>query len=86
MRLLFDQNLSHRLLGAIDDLFPGSLHIRLLGLAEADDLTIWNHAKQHNLLSSSPKAPIIRTGTNSVERLQRLSGSDVAMHPSIKCT
>ena len=28
MRLLFDQNLSHRLLGSLDDLFPGSLHVR----------------------------------------------------------
>jgi len=40
MRLLFDQNLSHRLLESLDDLFPGSLHVRLLGLAEADDLMI----------------------------------------------
>ena len=50
MRLLLDQNLSHRLLDALDDLFPGSLHVRLLGLAEADDLTIWNYAKDHDLI------------------------------------
>jgi predicted nuclease of predicted toxin-antitoxin system len=42
MKLLFDQNLSHRLLTELGDLFPGSLHVRLLGLAEADDLQIWN--------------------------------------------
>ena len=34
MRLLFDQNLSHRLLAALDDLFPASLHVRLLGMAD----------------------------------------------------
>jgi predicted nuclease of predicted toxin-antitoxin system len=27
------------------DLFPGSSQVRLLGLAEADDRTIWQHAK-----------------------------------------
>jgi len=50
MRLLFDQNLSHRLLSALEDLFPSSLHIRFLGLAEADDLSIWNYAKDHQLI------------------------------------
>ena len=50
MRLLFDQNLSHRLLSALNDLFPESLHVRMLGLAEADDLTIWNYAIDHDLI------------------------------------
>lgn len=50
MTLLFDQNLSHRLLAALEDLFPGSLHVRLLGLAEADDATIWDYAKTHGLI------------------------------------
>ena len=50
MKLLFDQNLSHRLLSALEDLFPGSLHVRFLGLADADDLTIWNYAKDHQLI------------------------------------
>ena len=50
MRILFDQNLSHRLLTALEDLFPDSLHVRLQGQAEADDLTIWNYAKEDNLV------------------------------------
>jgi predicted nuclease of predicted toxin-antitoxin system len=50
MRLLFDQNLSHRLIADLADLFPDSLHVRLLGLAEADDLTIWDYAKTHQLV------------------------------------
>ena len=33
MRLLFDQNLSFKLCQALVDLFPGSNHVRLLGLA-----------------------------------------------------
>jgi predicted nuclease of predicted toxin-antitoxin system len=37
MRLLLDQNLSHRLTVALADVFPGSMHVRDLGLAHADD-------------------------------------------------
>jgi predicted nuclease of predicted toxin-antitoxin system len=48
VRLLVDQNLSHRLLGLLDDLFPNSLHVRHLGLDQSDDLVIWNHAIHHN--------------------------------------
>ena len=50
MRLLFDQNLSHRLLAVLEDLFPNSLHVRLLGMDQADDLAIWNYALDHNLI------------------------------------
>jgi predicted nuclease of predicted toxin-antitoxin system len=50
MKLLLDQNPSHRLLPLLDDLFPASVHVRALGLAEADDLSIWNHAKEHGLI------------------------------------
>ena len=38
MKLLFDQNLSFKLCQALADLFPGSSQVRLLGLAEADDI------------------------------------------------
>jgi predicted nuclease of predicted toxin-antitoxin system len=45
MKLLFDQNLSHRLCGELEDLFSGSAHVRPLGLAEADDRAIWDFAR-----------------------------------------
>jgi predicted nuclease of predicted toxin-antitoxin system len=45
MKLLFDQNLSHRICADLADIFPGSAHVRLLGLAEASDRDIWAHAK-----------------------------------------
>ena len=38
MKLLFDQNLSHRLLTELGDLFPGSQHLRMLGRAEDPSL------------------------------------------------
>lgn len=45
MKLLLDQNLSFKLCQAIADLFPGSDHVRGLGLAEADDREIWAYAR-----------------------------------------
>ncbi|MGA2853320.1 MAG: DUF5615 family PIN-like protein [Verrucomicrobiota bacterium] len=37
MKLLFDQNLSFKLCGRLEDLFPGSNQVRQLHLDEADD-------------------------------------------------
>jgi predicted nuclease of predicted toxin-antitoxin system len=45
MKVLFDQNLSFKLCQALADIFPGSSQVRQLGLAEADDRTVWQHAK-----------------------------------------
>ena len=44
MKLLFDENLSFKLCDQLADLFPGSSHIRRLGLQHAPDSTIWDHA------------------------------------------
>lgn len=41
MKLLFDQNLSRRLLPHLESAFPQSSQVALLGLAEADDAAIW---------------------------------------------
>ncbi len=44
MKLLFDENLSFKLCERLAGLFPGSSQVCLLGLAQADDRTIWNYA------------------------------------------
>jgi predicted nuclease of predicted toxin-antitoxin system len=44
MKLLFDQNLSFKLCQRLRDVFPSTSQVRLLGLAEADDATIWDYA------------------------------------------
>jgi predicted nuclease of predicted toxin-antitoxin system len=44
VKLLFDQNLSHRLVPLLADVFPGSEHVRNVGLREADDETVWSFA------------------------------------------
>ena len=47
MKLLFDQNLSPSLPRILYDLYPGSVHVREIGMAEADDAAIWSFAKEH---------------------------------------
>lgn len=86
MTLLFDQNLSHRLIAALQDLFPGALHVRLIGMAEADDLTIWEYAKAHDLVivtqdadyadwnklrGAPPRIVWLRCGNTSVDQIHR---------------
>jgi predicted nuclease of predicted toxin-antitoxin system len=50
MRLLFDENLSFRLVPALADIYPESAHVRELGLLGVDDLSIWNYAAKHGFL------------------------------------
>lgn len=50
MKLLFDENLSFRLVAALADIYPESTHVREVGLLGADDLSIWNHAAKHGFL------------------------------------
>ncbi len=48
MKLLFDQNLSHRLPALLSHAFPGSSQVRLLGLDRADDAAIWRYAAEND--------------------------------------
>jgi predicted nuclease of predicted toxin-antitoxin system len=50
VKLLFDQNLSHKLAPRLADLFPDSTHVREVGLKEAEDPTVWEYAKQQNFM------------------------------------
>lgn len=50
MRLLFDQNLSFKLVRLLTDVYPGSAHVRDLRLVEAEDLTKWRHAAERGLV------------------------------------
>ena len=73
------------LIKSLEDLFPDSLHVRLIDLAEADDLTIRNHAKVHGLvivtqdsdypdwnkfLGAPPKIVWLRCGNASVDAVE----------------
>ena len=89
MRLLFDQNLSRRLVRLLDAEFPDSHHVSDLGLEEATDQVIWDYAADHGYVIVSkdsdfrqlaflhgppPKAIWVRLGKASTrDILQALS-------------
>ncbi len=49
MKLLFDHNLSYKLVGRLADLFPDSEHVRNVNLHEADGRTVWEYARANGL-------------------------------------
>ncbi|MEQ1731958.1 MAG: DUF5615 family PIN-like protein [Vicinamibacterales bacterium] len=50
MRLLFDEQLPEALVVALSDVFPHSLHIRLLGKGGTSDLGVWELAREYGCL------------------------------------
>jgi len=87
LKLLFDQNLSPVLVEELQDLFPGSAHTEALGLARADDSSIWEYARQNGftivsrdadfpergvLLGSPPKVIWIRRGNCSTAEIAEI--------------
>ena len=73
MKLLFDQNLSRRLVGTLSIDYPESSHVTEVGLETATDAEIWTYAGEHGFVIVSkdsdfrqlaflhgppPKAPI----------------------------
>jgi predicted nuclease of predicted toxin-antitoxin system len=47
VKLLFDQNLSPRLVAHLGDIYPQSAHVREVDLERADDSTVWKYAAEH---------------------------------------
>ena len=87
MKLLFDENLSHKLVRLLADLFPDSVHIREVGLKAADDPVVWEYAKDNELMIVSkdsdmhqrsfvlgypPKVVWVRLGNCSTSDVERL--------------
>lgn len=56
MKLLLDENVSEAVVQQIADLFPGSTHIKSVGLKEAEDSTVWDWAKRHEFTIVSKDA------------------------------
>ena len=87
MRLLFDQNLSPRLIARLADLFPGSAHVSDVGLDRATDSVVWEFARIQGLAIVTkdadfgelgvvrgfpPKVVWIRVGNCTTQRLEQL--------------
>ena len=56
MKLLIDHNLSFRLVRRLEDLFPGSVHVRSLALERANDDVVWSSALDRGLVILSKDA------------------------------
>jgi len=50
MKLLFDQNISHRILNHIQDILPEAKQVRDLGLENISDKQIWEYAKERGYI------------------------------------
>jgi predicted nuclease of predicted toxin-antitoxin system len=87
VKLLFDQNLASRLVAQLVDLFPGSVHVRNVGLAASDDVAIWEYAKAGGfaivskdadfrqlsfLYGSPPKVVWLRVGNRSTVQIEAI--------------
>jgi len=86
-KLLFDQNLSPKLVERLSDLYPNSNHLELLGLGTVDDALVWEHAKRSGfvvvtkdadfaelsvLRGFPPKVVWIRRGNCSTNDIEKL--------------
>jgi predicted nuclease of predicted toxin-antitoxin system len=50
VKLLFDENLSYRLVSKLRDEYPDSRHVRDVGLRGADDDRVWIHARSEQFV------------------------------------
>lgn len=50
MKLLLDENLSRRIVPDLQDAFPGSSHVVMVGLEKADDRAVWDFAKLNDFV------------------------------------
>jgi predicted nuclease of predicted toxin-antitoxin system len=86
-RLLFDENLSPRLPGVVADGFPGSVHVRDVGLKGATDEEIWTFAGKNGftivtkdddfrglslLRGAPPKVIWLLIGNTSTQEIRRI--------------
>ena len=87
MKLVFDNNLSHKLVVRLEDIFPGSTHVMVEQLDEADDQTIWAFALEHGfailskdsdysdlsvIRGSPPKVIWLQIGNCRVEDVEKI--------------
>ena len=62
MKLLFDHNLSPKLVERLADVFPQSEHVARVGLASASDFEVWDYAKKNSLTIVSKDSDLSEIG------------------------
>lgn len=63
MRLLFDQNLSPKLVDHLSDLYPESSHVSFAGLDMSSDTAVWEYARENGftIVSKDSDLPEVST-------------------------
>ena len=87
MKLLFDQNISYRIVRKLSDCYPGCKQIRELGLTNANDADIWDYARKNDYVivtfdsdfydigiinGCPPKIVLLRTGNLTTNQVADL--------------
>ena len=62
MKLLFDQNVSPRLVDRLATEFPDSVHVSSIGLATVEDRAVWDFAREGEYVIVSKDADFIEMG------------------------
>jgi predicted nuclease of predicted toxin-antitoxin system len=88
--LLFDQNISFRIISKIASIFPTAKQVRQLGIEDFSDIEIWQYAKQNkftiitfdadffdisNLKGHPPKIVWLRFGNTKTDYLADIINS-----------
>ena len=60
--LLFDQNISPRLVDRLADIYPGSAHVSTLGMGNAMDIEIWQYAHDNGYMIVTKDADFSEMG------------------------
>ena len=65
MKLLLDQNLSHRIVPSLEATYPNSTQVGILGMGEATDKAIWDYAQQQDYVIITLLLPSMPTSMNT---------------------
>ncbi len=60
MKLLFDRNLSRKLVSRLNDIFPESSHVQFHELAEKTDTEIWDFARANDFCIVTQDADLLK--------------------------
>lgn len=94
MKLLFDENLSDRLVPAPADFFPASIQVKAIGLMQQPDASVWDYAKLNGFVivtkdadfhersiveGAPPKIVFLRVGNCSTADVRDLLAGNAAV-------
>jgi predicted nuclease of predicted toxin-antitoxin system len=73
VKLLFDENLSRKLVTRLAELYPGSRHVVEFDLTERPDSEIWEFARTHDFTVVTTDADFMRSPLRAVHRRKYLA-------------